>query len=62
MRIVDDLIENAWDNKDAVVGHGVDITLPVSTSSTSLLTDMNVPQARTSRHRGRRQADSDYLP
>jgi len=42
VRIVDDLIENVWENQDAVVGHGVDITLPVSTESIGLLTDMNV--------------------
>lgn len=62
MRIVDDLIENVWENQDAVVGHGVDITLPVITESIGLLTNMNVFQARTSRHWGRRQADSDYFP
>ncbi|KAL9714733.1 hypothetical protein Ac2012v2_001392 [Leucoagaricus gongylophorus] len=28
LRIVDDLIENVWDNQDAVVGHAVDVTLP----------------------------------
>lgn len=62
VRIVDDLIENVWENQDAVVGHGVDITLPVITESIGLLTNMNVFQARTSRHWGRRQADSDYFP
>ncbi|KAL9709164.1 hypothetical protein Ac2012v2_007518 [Leucoagaricus gongylophorus] len=30
LRIVDDLIENAWNNQDAVVGHGVDITLQLA--------------------------------
>lgn len=30
LRIVDDLTENVWDNKDAVVEHGVDITLPLA--------------------------------
>jgi hypothetical protein len=30
LRIVDDLVENIWNNEDAIVGHGVDITLPVS--------------------------------
>jgi len=62
VRIVDDLIENVWENEDAVVSHGVDITLPVSTESIGLLTNMNVFQARTSRHRGRRQADPDHFP
>lgn len=32
LRIVDDLVENVWNDTDAVVDHGVDITLPVSQS------------------------------
>ncbi|KXN85347.1 Cytochrome P450 3A24, partial [Leucoagaricus sp. SymC.cos] len=30
LHIIDDLTENVWDSKDAAVGHGVDITLPLA--------------------------------
>ncbi|KAF9451960.1 cytochrome P450 [Macrolepiota fuliginosa MF-IS2] len=30
LRIVDDLFDNVWENKDAVVNHGVDVTLPLA--------------------------------
>lgn len=30
LHVVDDLVENIWENSDATVDHGVNITLPVS--------------------------------
>lgn len=62
MRIVDDLIENVWDNQDAVVGHAVDVTLPVSKQFAGHLADMDVFKARISSHRSSRQADPDSFP
>lgn len=53
-------MENVWNNQDAVVGHGKDITLQVSHfNSLGVLTDMVDPQARIVRDRGRRRVYSD---
>ena len=59
---MDDLIENVWDNQDAVVGHAVDVTLPVSKQFTGHLADMDVFKARIASHRSSRQADPDSFP
>jgi len=54
---VDDLMENVWGNQDAIIGHGVDIALPVRNYLviSHLSYDWHGHSARIACHRGSRQ-------